>query len=167
MIKLTNQSDDEMESLLLMVLSTSPCSLPLKSPLQKKPWEGGGYVCIEIGGTPSQLLHFTCTQTVQCHLLQHVYMHTLQHGNLSTPELGPINYWQLPSPVNTCIHTSIVLTHSEYATLTWSRGHSLSPSARSSGRGLVQRMDTVLSWGIAWPHMATAEATWSLTDASI
>ena len=54
--------------------------------------DGHKIVTWAIGGIPSQLLHFTCTQTAQCCLLQHVYMHTLQHGDLSTPELRPIDH---------------------------------------------------------------------------
>ena len=129
-------------------------------------------ICIVIGETPSQLKHFTWTQTVQCYLLQHVYMHTLQHGNLSTPELGPINCCQLPTSHTKALHhhscqythTSILHTHGGASTVTCSRGQFLSPSARSSGRGLMLQMDSLLSWRIAWPHVATAEATSPLND---
>ena len=130
--------------------------------------------CIVIGETPSQLKHFTYRQTVQCYLLQHVYMHTLQHGNLSTPELGTINCCQLPTSDTKTLHhhfcrythTSIVHTHRGSCIVTCSRGRSLSPSAWSSGRGLMSVMDSILSWRIAWPHVATAKATSSLDDRS-
>ena len=61
-------------------------------------------------------------------------------------------------------HTSTVHTDGVTFTLTCSRGQSLSPSARSSGSGLMKVMVSCLSWRIARPHVATAEATSSSLD---